>query len=290
MREPGIRAGMKGVDVQMRKRLHRAMVSGCFACLSVIVSLLVSFLTLDPAYGSGGSDPHAAYRIAGLEKDIASPAIAISQPTTGFTYWSLEDHLALRGSCRAKVGVRDITWTNSRGGSGVGSGTSTWTINRIPLHEGGGTNIVTVTARDFEGNVGTATLIIYYNPSPRVTTFYISPSGRDSDNGLSMFTSWKTFAHAFSSMKGGDELILMDGIFSEVSGTGNLRLDAGDEGPASMKGIPHGTGPQVITTIHALHPGKATVSVEEGATIAQQGPSQMYIRIFDLDWIGRDPS
>ncbi|MCP4123178.1 MAG: hypothetical protein GY751_15600, partial [Bacteroidetes bacterium] len=48
------------------------------------------------------------------------------------------------------------------------------------------------------------------------TTYYISPSGSDSNSGLTLPYAWATFNHAFTIMGAGDELILADGTYYQT--------------------------------------------------------------------------
>jgi hypothetical protein len=54
--------------------------------------------------------------------------------------------------------VTQVTWTNSRGGSGTATGTTNWTAGGVVLQSG--SNVLTVTARDAAGNSGTDTLTV----------------------------------------------------------------------------------------------------------------------------------
>ena len=54
------------------------------------------------------------------------------------------------------MGVTQVSWVNSRGGSGIASGTTSWTASAITLQAG--SNVVTVTARDAAGNASSDAL------------------------------------------------------------------------------------------------------------------------------------
>jgi len=97
-----------------------------------------------------------------------------------------------------------------------------------------------------------AQVVIAENGFP--ATYYLSVSGSNSANGTSPSTPWKTFQKAFSTMAGGDELILLDGTYSESAGTGYVSyLGTGSGQP------PSGTGRNGFTTVRAQNPGKVTV-------------------------------
>lgn len=51
-------------------------------------------------------------------------------------------------------------------------------------------------------------------------TYYISPAGSDSCNGLSSSSARKTFDHAIPHLQPGDTLILLDGVYTAPNGTG----------------------------------------------------------------------
>ena len=90
------------------------------------------------------------------------------------------------------------------------------------------------------------------------TTWYISPRGSDANDGRSQAAPWKSFRHAFSVMQGGDELVLMDGDYSEAAGTGILR-DRGLYGESLQYSAEIPSGPDAAhpTLVRALNPGKA---------------------------------
>jgi len=100
---------------------------------------------------------------SGPPLDTIDPTIGITSPTSGTTYSTEEDSITLSGTAADNVGVTSVTWTNSRGGSGTASGTTSWTISALTLHCGDD-NIITVTARDAAGNSASDTLTIDVKP------------------------------------------------------------------------------------------------------------------------------
>src|SRR4051794_23977720 len=77
-------------------------------------------------------------------------------------------------------------------------------------------------------------------------TYYISPQGADvSSGGLSESAPWKTFKYAFSLMSSGDELVLLDGSYSDAAGTGYISSDS----CAGCGQPPSGTGPGQETVV-----------------------------------------
>src|SRR2546427_469300 len=96
--------------------------------------------------------------MTGSAKDATPPTVAITSPTFGATFCTSNPLLALRGSASDNVGVTQVTWANSRGGSGTAIGTTSWTASGIALQPG--TNVLTVTAQDGIGNTAAASLTV----------------------------------------------------------------------------------------------------------------------------------
>lgn len=86
------------------------------------------------------------------------PRITITAPTTGIVWSTPSASLALSGTASDDAAVTQVSWVNSRGGSGTASGTSTWSIAAVPLVVG--VNVITVSAANAAGYVGTATLTV----------------------------------------------------------------------------------------------------------------------------------
>lgn len=83
------------------------------------------------------------------------------------------------------------------------------------------------------------------------TTFYISPSGNDTNSGSSSTAPWKTFPKAWSVLMPGDTLLLLDGTYTAAS-------SAGIETNAIIYPTINGLPGQYIT-IKALNDGKAII-------------------------------
>src|SRR4030095_4038661 len=95
--------------------------------------------------------------------DPIPPSIAITSPTTASTFSTNTSPLSLTGTASDNLGVTQVTWSNSQGGSGTATGTTNWSASGIALQSG--TNVLTVSARDAAGNTATATLTVTYNPT-----------------------------------------------------------------------------------------------------------------------------
>jgi len=94
--------------------------------------------------------------VTGSGTDTTPPTVAITSPTSSSTYSTGSSPLTLGGTAADHVGVTQVMWANSRGGSGTASGTTSWAASGIVLQLG--TNVLTVTARDAAGNTATASL------------------------------------------------------------------------------------------------------------------------------------
>ena len=106
--------------------------------------------------------------------DTTPPAVAITSPTTGSTYTTSNSPLTLGGTASDNVGLRQVTWANSRGGSGMASGTTSWTASGIVLQLG--TNMLTVTAQDAAGNTATASLTVTFTDATPPTVALTAPA------------------------------------------------------------------------------------------------------------------
>lgn len=94
--------------------------------------------------------------------DTTPPTVSITTPSGNVTVTS-PNYTAMAGPAADNTGVQSVLWSNSRGGSGTATGTTSWTIPTITLLSGD--NIITVQSRDAAGNLSTAaTRTITYNP------------------------------------------------------------------------------------------------------------------------------
>src|SRR4051794_12843460 len=93
--------------------------------------LSLAFLMLLGAVSGCASDGSASDS-AGISTpskavvDTIAPVVSITSPTSSTSYTTTTNAVTLNGSATDKVGVTQVTWTNSAGGSGTASGTTTW--------------------------------------------------------------------------------------------------------------------------------------------------------------------
>src|SRR6185295_10097251 len=90
--------------------------------------------------------------------------------------------LNLSGSATDNVAVTQVSWSNSRGGSGTATGTASWSVTAITLQSG--SNILTVTARDAANNTSTDTLTVSYTPG--VPTPPVAAYGFNENTGVTV--------------------------------------------------------------------------------------------------------
>jgi hypothetical protein len=110
-------------------------------------------VTARDAAGNTATDTVTVTRI-----DATAPAVTITSPTAGPTYTTSASSITLGGTASDSVGVTQVTWTNSRGGSGAAIGTTSWTASGIVLQPGA--NVLSVTARDAAGNTAMDTVTV----------------------------------------------------------------------------------------------------------------------------------
>lgn len=109
-------------------------------------------------------------KVVAVEAGAVTPlALHITSPTSTSSYSTNTGPITLGGTLANHVGATQVTWTNSRGGSGACSGTASWTCTGIAMQMG--TNVITISARDSVYNLGADALTVAYCSST------ISPTG-----------------------------------------------------------------------------------------------------------------
>src|SRR3989304_1221546 len=126
----------------------------------LIFSLLAVLVTACGG-GADGSNTPTSGSSPSVTTDTTSPSVTITGPVNASSYSTSNATLTLSGSASDNVGVTQVTWSNSRGSSGTASGTISWNASGITLQ--GGSNTLTVTARDAAGNTTTDTLVVTYS-------------------------------------------------------------------------------------------------------------------------------
>ena len=168
--------------------------------------------------------------------DITNPGINITSPTSSSTYSTSSNSITIGGSASDNVGVTQVTWSNSRGGSGTVSGTTSWSKSGIILYSG--TNVLTVTARDAAGNTGIDTLTVTYTP-PDITNPGISITSPTSLSSYSTSSSSITISGSASDNVGVTQVTWSNSQGGSGTASGTTSW--------SMSGITLYSGTNVIT-------------------------------------------
>lgn len=117
-------------------------------------------------FGEGPKGTEIVYLVT---LDEQAPLVTITTPTSDPVYASPSNSVILAGTASDNVGVVSVAWSNDRGGSGVAIGTTSWTTTTIALQIGN--NIITVSALDAAGNVGTDSINVQIvSPDVRVAS------------------------------------------------------------------------------------------------------------------------
>jgi hypothetical protein len=117
-------------------------------------------------------------------------------------------------------------------------------------------------------------------------THYISPNGNDANPGSTAGTPVRSFLAAFRKMRPGDELVLLDGHYSEEAGTGAITYsDYGRKvgGPHSEQ-IPGGRDRHHPTVVRALNPGR--VFVDGALIVGRSFRKDSFIRVEGITFVG----
>jgi Bacterial Ig domain len=92
--------------------------------------------------------------------DTTPPTINITSPSTAPIYTNYSSSVNLGGTASDGFGVVQVTWSNNRGGNGIATGTTAWSISGATLQTG--TNVVTIMARDDAGNTSQSAITVIY--------------------------------------------------------------------------------------------------------------------------------
>jgi hypothetical protein len=128
------------------------------------------------ALDTSGNESGYSNEVQKAIADGTSPVVSLSTPTSDGSYVTESGTLMVTGTASDNVGVTQVVWENSSGGSGTASGTSSWSVSAIALVEG--LNTLTFTARDAAGNLGSRSLAVTYNPPHTSADDTVAPSVR----------------------------------------------------------------------------------------------------------------
>ena len=102
-------------------------------------------------------------------RQAETPAItiAITSPAASWTYTSASSSVVLAGTATNTRGISRVAWSNSRGGSGVAQGTTSWWTSPIALEIG--LNTISATAYEPVGQSASRQLLVNYTGAVRDT-------------------------------------------------------------------------------------------------------------------------
>lgn len=206
-----------------------------------------------------------SYKLYAILIDRINPVCTITTPSNDL-YYTSSSNIALAGTTydhngATTVDVAAVTWINDGGGSGIASGTSSWSIGAITLLPGW--NNITVTAHDAAGNAGTDTIAIIcdnINPicvitiptrdsSYSIMSGTIDLGGTASDNEGVEWVSWINTATGDNGWAYGTSYWNITGI-SLNFGNNQINVTAED--------VAHNYGVTSITIVRALPPLQVT--------------------------------
>lgn len=148
---------------------------------SLIGKGMTQAITATDIYGTSRG---SSYDIGAVQHDTSAPVVTISSPTNNSSTTS--SSVAVGGMTTDNDYVASVTWSNSLGGNGSASvstswsgtavpvSSTTWSISTVPLSIG--TNVITVTGHDASGNPGTAVLTVTRTSPSSPPTITNAPS------------------------------------------------------------------------------------------------------------------
>jgi hypothetical protein len=225
-------------------------------------------------------DARVTARFVAGAVDQQPPTVSIHSPTSTGLYSTEAASIDIAGAAGDNVGVTQVGWSSSTGASGtavLGASGTSWSAAGVPLQPG--VNALTVTARDAAGNANTAQLAVTRGGATVGVTRYLSPTGSDAADCLAPSRACKTFAQVFARTAPGDELVLLDGVYSAAAGTGTMHWNDGAQSAQIPSGVPGRP-----TRVRALNPGRATV--QGGLFIGRSTRKDSWITVQGLRFEG----
>jgi hypothetical protein len=206
------------------------------------------------ASNAGGEGPWSE-ALAFMVPSGTPPTVTILSPTTSPEFSTTAATLTVGGSAADDVGVTSVTWSNSRGGSGTASGTTSWTVAGIQLLAG--SNVITVTARDGAGNTGTDVLTATLTDGEAPVVTITSP------------TSGSSYATSSSA-------ISLGGTAADAFGVRQVTWTS-DRGPS---GVAAGTSTWSIASV-PLQSGANTITVKAVDAAGHAGTDAIVVTVTD---------
>lgn len=187
-----------------------------------IYPLVFSFTVLLVTACGGGADSNntsSGSSPQSVSTDTTSPSVTITGPTSSSSYSTGSATLNLNGTASDNVGVTRVTWSNSRGGNGTASGTTSWSVGGITLQSG--SNAITVTAYDAAGNQNTDILTATYNVADTTPPTVSSTNpANGATNASTSGTITVTFSESMSAASINSSTFTVSGVSGSVSVNG----------------------------------------------------------------------
>ncbi|MEQ1757158.1 MAG: putative Ig domain-containing protein [Vicinamibacterales bacterium] len=272
---------------------------------SVIVPLEAgsNLVTLTAADASGKST--ATTLTVGV--DLA-PTVTISSPTSSPSYTTNASTIALSGSASDDGTVSRVQWSNSRGGSGTASGTTSWTAAGIAVQDG--LNVLTITAQDTTGHSSSVTLAVTMVPPPlqltgltanktapqaagTAITFTAAATGGSGPysykwwlfdgNGWSIVQQWSS-ANTFTWTPGSASSAYRVGVWVRSAGRTADTSDNDNSNSSVAFPVTQGAQPLAVTSLTSDKASPQLVSTAIRFTAAANGgaaPYEFQWRVFD---------
>lgn len=240
--------------------------------------------------------------------DTGLPSITIATPATLNSVTTIPN-ISLDGVASDNVAVTQITWQNDRGGSGVASGSSTWTVNNVPLQLGD--NVINVSAIDGAGNSTTVMVTVTYYPpdvvSPTVaigfpsadSTFsllgnQLSLGGTASDNSAVSQVTWSNdrggngiatgktnwVVPSITLAPGLNVLSVVAQDYSGNTATDTLTVEASIIPAANDSNLPS------VKIVNPIANGRAETNpvIVSGSALAKRGVQSVHWKMGDSPW------
>ena len=226
------------------------------AAVPLAIGVNVITVTAKDAAGHSGSDVVTVTRTDGV-----APTLAFVTPIAGSTFSTTSTTLALAGTADDNVSVAQVTWSNSKGGNGVATGTTAWSVAGVSLQPG--TNVITVTAKDAAGNIGTDVLTVTLTDAVAPVIAIATPTAADKHTTTAATTA-------------------LGGTASDAFGVSDVRWinDRGGSGVAvgttswSIAGLPLAPGANVITVTASDAAGHTST---DRITVTSDGRAPMLV-------------
>jgi hypothetical protein len=212
---------------------------------NIALSFGSNVITVTCTYpGGSGSDVLTVTRT-----DTIAPSVTVTVPTSSPTFDNgTGSTVALGGVASDNVAVSSCAYSNSLGGSGSTSGTTSWSVASVALSVG--SNVITVTCLDTTGNMGSDVITVTRSGAPPSgSNFYVRPDGLDSHTGTTNTAggAWLTIGKCASTIVAGDTCRVQPGTYSAsitetTSGTSGNTITYVADGAVTLNGTFTTTG------------------------------------------------